>query len=166
MPKSKLSINQRQDTPKKNVGIGQLTWNIPMTEDQWETQRCVYKLFYDDKFLIVKAGNTLSGSLFLIEKEYGHFVSHKHDQAVGSEKSSLYFMWHKLIKNNPGGTFRLEIVLETQDMYKLLMQEQRCLNESWGKDKNCMNRDATAYISKKVVTKGQLMAFRRYSKNL
>jgi len=153
----------RQYDLKPNITRAKLVWDLQLTDDQWETQACVYKLYYGDIYLIVKAGNTLSGSLYLIEKEYRMFVSHDYEKA--EDKAARYFKFHKYIKDHPGKKWVIEIVLEDQSMYRLLMKEQELLNKHWV-DNNCANRDPEAYIPKKNVNKGQISAFKRYSKNL
>ncbi len=128
---------------------------IFLDEDYSENESCVYKLFYGERYVIIKA-KVLAGSIFLFEKGYAAFIGAGGGTGWGNGgqgqkewdgTNTFYFKFYTYIHNNPGLKFRVEILLETNDPYQLLKREEqelrRCMN-----DKKCYNSNITAYIPK------------------
>jgi hypothetical protein len=124
------------------------------TVDQ-EVESCVYKLFYGEKYIIVK-GKTLSGSIyFILTNGYSKFLAagggrgNKNGgtgQKEWEDNNNFYKKFYTWIKRN-NLSFKIEILLETNNPYQLLKAEQVALNMSI-KDKNCLNNNVTSYIPK------------------
>jgi hypothetical protein len=148
---------------------------ILIPDEYFETESCVYKLYYGDKYLIVK-GKTLAGSIFFIEKGYASVISsgggkqRTHDiQKEWEDKNKFYFKFYKHIYDNPKLQFRIEVLLETNNAYHLLKREQQELTKSI-RDKKCLNSNLTSYIPKfntktnmyGWITKKQVASFRRF----
>lgn len=120
---------------------------------------CIYRLWYGDKYVIVK-GKNLAGSIFLIQKGLAYFFAgggkvgngtpagiagegHKEGQG----KNTFYFQFYTHVKENPGLEWKAEVVMESDNGYQLLKREQIELMLSI-KDKRCLNSNVEAYIPK------------------
>jgi len=127
-------------------------FSIP--EEHIETESCVYFLSYGDKYVIVK-GKTLAGSIYLIEKGYAGFIAggklnmrgNGHKQWEG--KNSFYFKFYTYIKKNPGLQMRVDVIIESNDPFLLLLVEQTALQEKM-RDKKCLNSNVESYIPKYI----------------
>jgi hypothetical protein len=120
---------------------------LELTDDQLEVGSCVYKLFYGDKYVIVKA-KTLSGSIYLFQKGLMGFLNASGIMGKeGYTENTFFFRLYKGIKKTPKQPFRIEILLESNDPYSLLVAEQAYLNESI-KDKKCLNVNVLSYVPK------------------
>lgn len=145
-----------------------------------ETESCVYKLSYGDRYIIAK-GKTLAGSIFLFEKGYAYFLlggggtgnevsgtGHKE----GEGKNTFYFKIYKYIKEHPNLEFNLQVLLESNNGYQLLKTEQLELNKAI-RDKKCLNSNIEAYIpqyrtktkSYGWISNGYVHAFKKFLKN-
>lgn len=119
---------------------------IPIQDEYFEVESCVYKLYYGNRYVIVK-GKTLAGSIYLIEKGYANFISSwggikgKESEDVNSYYKKFYLYIHK----KPKLSFRVELLLESNDGSKLLMKECNELNRSI-RDKKCLNNNVEPYI--------------------
>lgn len=147
-----------------------------------ETESCLYKLYYGDKYIIAK-GKTLAGSVFLIEKGYAYFIAggggtgRRHlggeGQKEGDGKNTYYRKFYTYIKKNPGLEFRIEVILEDNNGYQLLKAEQVELNKAF-RDKKLMNNNITSYIpqyraktkSYGWISRAHVMNFKRFVKNM
>lgn len=151
---------------------------ILIQDEYIETECCVYKLYYGDRYVIIK-GKTLAGSVFFFEKGYAAVISSGsknrpiHDiQKEWEDKNSFYFRIYKYIHDNPKLQFRIEVLLETNNAYNLLKREEIELRASF-KDKKCLNSNITSYIpkynkkSKKYgwINRGSVLAFKKYLKS-
>lgn len=128
---------------------------IVISEDYFETESCVYKLFYGDRYVIVKA-KTLAGSIYLFEKGYASFIAGGggtgKDKAGEGQKewdgtNTFYFKFYKYIHDHAGFLFNIEVILETNNCYQLLKREEIELSASFT-NKKCFNSNVTAYIPK------------------
>lgn len=148
---------------------------ISLTEEQHETESCLYKLCYGKKYIVVK-GKTLAGSVYLIEKGYAYFIAggdHGEGHKEGDGKNTFYHKFYQYIKDNPGLVFRLEVVLETNNGYQLLKNEQIELNKAFY-DKNLLNNNLTAYLPKYRqqtgsygwISRAHVLNFRKFQKSL
>lgn len=121
---------------------------IPILEEYFEIESCIYKLYYGKKYVIVK-GKTLSGSIYLIEKGYANFIT-----AWGGVKgkecddvNSYYKKFYIYIHKNPKLQFKIEVILESNNGYELLLKEHIELNLSMH-DKKCLNNNVESYVPK------------------
>lgn len=128
---------------------------ILIPDEYLETESAVYKLYYGEKYVIVK-GKTLAGSVYLIEKGYGGFIAggggtgNKAGGAGQNEwdgTNAYYFKFYTYIYNNPGLQFNVLVLLESNNAYQLLKREQQELNKSFT-DKSCLNNNVQAYLPK------------------
>lgn len=128
--------------------------NIPVDIDA-----CVYRLWYGDKYVIVK-GKNLAGSVYLIQKGLAYFLAgggkasessaagvkgegHKEGQG----KNTFYFQFYTFVKDHPGLEWKVEVVLESDNGYQLLKREQIELAGAIN-DKRCLSGNVEAYIPK------------------
>lgn len=120
---------------------------------------CVYRLWYSDKYVIVK-GKNLAGSVFLIQKGMAYFLAgggRASEQSAagvsgeghkeGQGKNTFYFQFYTHIKTNPSLEWKVELVFESDNGYQLLKREQIELAGAI-KDKRCLNSNVEAYIPK------------------
>lgn len=115
-----------------------------------EIESCLYKLYYGDRYVIVK-GKTLAGSVYLIEKGYAGFLAGGKlaERGFGlkawKSKNAYYFKLYSYMKKFPSLQFRVEVLLESNNGYQLLKHEyielQKCI-----RDKKCLNSNVTSYI--------------------
>jgi hypothetical protein len=150
-----------------------MSFNIPNIDQ--ETESCLYRLCYGDKYIIAK-GKTLAGSIFLLEKGYAYFIAGGKDgkgHNEGDGKNSYYYQFYMHIWSNPGLEWRLEVLLETNNGYDLLKREQQELTAAF-KDKNLLNNNLHSYIPKyrsstKMygwINKGHVLAFKKFLKRM
>lgn len=100
-------------------------------------QGCVFKLFWGEKYVIVKC-KTFAYAKKIIEKSmFYHFKTGMND--------NLYGRFFDYIKTAPFYSLRVEILAETENPYQLLIKEQLSLNEAKN-DQNCLNASFDAYI--------------------
>lgn len=148
-----------------------------LPEIDYEVESCVYKIYYGDKYLIVK-GKTLSGSVyFLLQNGYSKFLaagggtgnkSGGSGQKEWEDNNNLYKKFYRWIQNN-SLSFRIEVVLESNNAYQLLKTEQILLNNSI-RDKKCLNNNVISYIPKYRektnsygwISKKDVASFRRF----
>jgi hypothetical protein len=128
---------------------------IPISDEHFEIESCVYKLYYGNRYIIVK-GKTLTGSIYLIEKGYAVFLAAgggqgKKSGGKGQEEwdgvNSYYLKFYLYIYKKPKLPFRIEILLESNNGYDLLMREHNELNACM-KDKKCLNSNVESYMPK------------------
>lgn len=150
---------------------------ITIPDEYFEVESCVYKLYYGDRYVIVK-GKTLSGSVYLIERGYAAMLTAGGGTGWGrggqGQKewdgvNTYYFKFYSFIQKHPGLQFKIELLLESTNHYDLLKTEQLALNESI-KDSKCLNSNLTSYIPiyrKKTrmygwINKGSVLAFKKF----
>lgn len=105
------------------------------------TEPCVYKLSFNDRYVIVKAKNHIS-SIEAIQKSLNQFMRHSE---VQRNPENLYYHFFSYIEKIEEGMFVVDSILETNNAYDLLKCEQTELNKSV-KDKKCLNNNTEAYI--------------------
>lgn len=128
---------------------------IPILDEYFEVESCVYKLYYGNRYVIVK-GKTLTGSVYLIERGYAAFLAAGGGQGSkqggkGQEEwdgvNNYYKKLYLYIYKKPNLSFRIEILLESNNGYDLLMKEHTELTTSI-RDKKCLNNNVEPYIPK------------------
>jgi hypothetical protein len=128
--------------------------NIPI-----DILACVYRLWYGDKYVIVK-GKNLAGSVFLIQKGLAYFIAgggKASEQSAagvkgeghkeGQGKNTFYFQFYTHVKTNPSLNWQVEVIIESDNGYQLLKGEQIELAAAIA-DKRCLNSNVEAYIPK------------------
>lgn len=108
---------------------------------EYGVNSCVYKLSFNDHYVIVKAKDHCS-SVAAIQKAYNQFMRHSEFQR---KPDNIYHYFFSYCEKQKEGTFRVDILLEDSNPYNLLVAEQKELNKSM-KDKKCLNALADAYI--------------------
>jgi hypothetical protein len=124
-----------------------------------DVDACVYRLWYSDKYIIVK-GKNLAGSVFLIQKGLAYFLAgggRASEQSAagvageghkeGQGKNTFYFQLYSFVKANPLREWKVEVLLESDNGYQLLKREQMELDGAIA-DKRCLNSNVQAYIPK------------------
>lgn len=130
---------------------------------------CVFKLFYENKFVVVK-GKSLVGSLKNISKAVEDF-SKKPMEDWPQDHLYLHFIEYILEKGADVPAYKIEIVLVTPNRVELLKAEQTCLWENRN-DPDCLNNAVDAYIpvwnEEKAlfgwINKGEFLAFTRWKR--
>lgn len=150
---------------------------ILIPDEYFEVESTVYKLYYGDRYIIVK-GKTLTGSIYLIERGYAAFISAGggsgnksggQGQKEGDGKNTFYFKFYSYIHDNPKLQFNVQVLLESNNPYELLKLEELQLRASI-RDKKCLNNNVTAYIPKYNkkstmygwINKGSVLAFKKF----
>jgi len=129
---------------------------------------CVYKLSFNEKYLIIKAKDHLA-SIQTMQKSLNQFMRNSELQR---KPDNLYFHFFSYIEKAKEGEFKTEILLETDNQYDLLKEEQLQLDKGI-KDKNCMNNSMQAYIplyNEETghfgwITRGAVLNFKKWLKN-
>lgn len=126
-----------------------------LPEIDYEVAACIYKLYYGDRYVIIK-GKTLAGSIyFVLQNGYSKFLAAGGGtgrkkggagQKEWEESNHFYKKFYRWVKKN-SFTFTVEVILESDDAYELLKREQIELNKSI-RDKKCLNNNVLAYIPK------------------
>lgn len=118
---------------------------------------CVYKIYYGQKYLIIK-GKSLAGSIhLLIGNGYKQYVNSLKKQSSSVHKrlnkhvewlgvNTYYIQFYKWV-NSTQNSFEIDIIIEDENGYNLLKQEQLALDACLS-DKNCLNNNITSYIPK------------------
>jgi hypothetical protein len=143
------------------------TWLIPVPDDIYETDGCVFKLHYDGKYIVVM-GKTLIRQIESIENDISRFTT--------KNKKSLYYRFCKHVKENPGKEFTIEIVLVSDNPYQLLKTTQSLLDIGVKEKRKCCNKHSKPFISKSIqaprnsaktphwISRGHYLNFRSWQK--
>lgn len=131
-----------------------------------DIQEVVYRLSYAGKFIIVK-GNTLAGSLIIINNTYSQYGKDKK-----RFKKHLYGRLYSHVVSNPTGKFTVKVLtyrLPVVSQFDLLRREQMeldknqgnplCLNNRWDAYVPNYNKDTDKYG---WISKDAVMQLRRY----
>lgn len=110
-------------------------------------QGCVYKLWYADRYVVVKA-KTLVRSVQTIEVDLGYFFTER------EKEKNLYYDFYIHIEANPGHEFKIELILQSNNPFELLKAEFLALEHGYG-DEKCMNKEFEPYIPKNTQRKGK-----------
>lgn len=158
--KVKLSVNKSDGTLSViEEEVNNIAREINrQVKSDLSTGSCVYKLYYGDRYMILK-GKTLAGSIFLIAKGLAYHILGGQGTGNGvyepvgpgrkKNQGANDFNWkfYSFIKNNPGLVWRLEMILASENGYQLLKAEQKALT-ACSSDPNLMNSSTAAYIPK------------------
>jgi hypothetical protein len=141
---SETRNNFRKQNPVKKALADSMNWGIEEMVNDYSTLPTVYKFYYGDVFLIIKS-KSLSGGIYQLQRMYGYYVAYEHK--IHDEAGNYYALFYEHIKKNPDLKFRVEIILQSESAYDLLMAEQNALEE-FHNSKKCRNSNVTAYINK------------------
>src|SRR5690242_17623892 len=111
---------------------------------------CVYKLWYADKYIILKC-KTLARSIFGIKTDLHYFFK---GTPGGTKESDLYFDFYVHVQEVPFQKFKVEIILSSNNPLELLKCEQIELEKAYD-DPNCMNKSFEVYIPKHTQVNGK-----------
>lgn len=126
----------------------------------------VVKIFYGkSKYVVVKCKKEYD-SIKSIEKQLASFL-----RGGKRNEGSMYIHLFDYVKSNPGGSFRVKLILESESPYELLKAEQSALKEG-RKDPNMLNNNIEAYIPQfdadsgyyGWLSKADVMNFKRWIK--
>lgn len=123
---------------------------------------CVYKLFWGEKYIIVKCKTFLRSKTIFEQSLEAYLRRGKRD----NHYTSLF----KYIKSIPYLNFTTEILFESENPYRLLVEEQIQL-DSAKNDENCLNESFDAYVPvliqgkrKTWINRGHYLNFRIWLK--
>lgn len=131
----------------------------------------VYKLYYMDKYIVVKC-KTLRRSLEMINWDLSRYFR---DTEKGATRNNDYYPFYDFIFENEGGELSLEPLFVSNNPYQLLIHETLAMDEARS-DENCLNkRPMVPYIPPKTnqmlcsswINRGYYLNFRKwYAKHL
>lgn len=149
---TKIDRSNRALSPKKHKNpeaaefAKSFTYGIP--ELQSEVKGCVYKLWYGQKFMIIKA-KYLRNSLEIRQRNYAYFYYNNH-QSNDRLKNDQDFKFFDYCRKHHGKfSYRVELVLESESPLELLEAEQELLLAEM-RNKKCMNNSIVSYLPKWV----------------
>ncbi len=141
---------------------------IPVPDDIYEMDGCVFKLYYGEKYVIVM-GKTLIRQIESIENDISRFTT--------KNKKSLYYRFCRYVKENPGKEFKIELALISDNPYQLLKTAQSLLDIGEKEKGKCLNKHFYPFISKSIqaprefiknphwISRGHYLNFRSWQKN-
>ncbi len=102
---------------------------------------CVYKLWYAEKYIVIKC-RTLARSCENLNTNIEYYFKN-----IGKDKHQKdnYLQFYQHIHQNNQGKFKIEVLLQSNNPYQLLMSEQLALDEVID-DENCLNIIFDAYV--------------------
>jgi len=101
---------------------------------------CVYKLYYNDFFIICKSKDMQDG-IKRIQRSLKSFL--EGNTTIRQDNPYLHFF--NQVAESPDGTFKYEIIIESNNPYTLLVAEQKAINEN-AMNPYCLNNNFVAYI--------------------
>lgn len=107
--------------------------------DLWSETPSIVKVAYGNKYVIVKCKKQ-SSSLKSIENSLNAFI-----RGGVNNPEGLYYHLYNYVKEHPGNKFKVTCILETDNVYHLLKEEQDQLDNN-KKNKNFLNNQVDAYI--------------------
>lgn len=102
---------------------------------------CVYKMLFNDRYIIVKAKDHQL-SVQVMQKALNQFFRNSESQ---HNPENLYYHFFSYIKKHKEGKFVVEILVESDNPYQLLVSEQTELDKAKG-DNRCLNNNVDAYV--------------------
>jgi hypothetical protein len=109
-----------------------------------DVESCVYKLSYGRGYVIIKA-KILYGSLRAMQKSLNQYAN---GSAGQHSKKSLYWKFFNYVVMHPNNKFKVQILLESKNGYRLLKAEQHYVKKAKRDKKFGMNVRGGAYIPK------------------
>lgn len=133
----------KHDPNKKEIADS-MNWGIEEMIKGYPETPAVYKFYYGEAFLICKS-KSLSGGIYQLQKMYGYYIAYDHTphDDIGNYNAQFY----EYIKRNPDLKFRVEVILQSESAYDLLIAEQNALDQ-YGRNKKCKNSNVDAYVNK------------------
>lgn len=127
-----------------------MAYNIPILPNVDYAKGCVYKLWYENRFVVVKC-KTLFRSVDNITKGFAFFLT---GTKKAQKEEDYYHEFFSFIQENPFNNFKIEVILQSNNPLELLKCEQRQLNIA-KYDPRCMNNNFDAYIPKFTQVNGK-----------
>lgn len=110
-----------------------------------EVQGCVYRIWYDNHFIVVM-GKTFARSLTSIINDMGRF---RKGVREGKSENNLYKNFYYHVLKNPDGEFKIQILIKHDNQFQLLKWCQIALAEGQYSDQ-CLNSKYTPYINQNI----------------
>lgn len=127
-----------------------MAYSIQIPSDIDQFQGYVYKLWYQERFVIVKC-KTLWRSVDNITKGFSFFLT---GTKKAQKEEDYYHEFFVFVQENPFNDFRVEVILQSNNPLELLICEQKQLNIA-KYDPRCMNNNFSAYIPKFTQVNGK-----------
>ncbi len=122
-----------------------IRYKLPIAEfRQDDINSCVYRLSYGKGYVIVKA-KILWGSLKQIQKSLNQYAK---GSAGQHSKKSLYWKFFAYVVSHPNNTFKVKVLLESENRYRLLKAEQHYVKKAKKDKRFGMNVYSGPYIPK------------------
>lgn len=129
-------------------------------------ESCVVKVKYGNKYIIVKC-KSLPQGMKNLENAVNAFI-----RGGANNPAGMYYHLINYVKTHPGNTFKVEMILESDNAYYLLKKEQEELDLGRGNE-NFLNNQLQAYIpaydeEKQAygwIPKSSVLHFRKYIKH-
>jgi hypothetical protein len=128
---------------RHEISIGGST--IKASDELMAAQGCVYKLFYND-YYIIQVGETFAKSINVVHTAL--FYTAKGTKSAEKE-GTMFFKLTEAVKNAPHGQYAIEILLVSDKPYQLLKQGQMALFGAKN-DPFCLNRSFDVYVGKYI----------------
>lgn len=111
-----------------------------------DTLECVYRLYYDEKYIIVMA-KSMYRSVWSINEDLIRY----HKGVTDKAKDGLYGNFCKYVIDNPNRKFSFDMLLISKNPYRLLQCCQLELDKAQS-DTNCLSPNAEPYLSPNIQT--------------
>jgi len=105
------------------------------------TTSCLYKLSFNDRYVIIKAKNH-EDSVKTMQKSLNQFERGSEFQR---NPNNRYFPFFEYVCKNRNGMFLVEIILESDNIYSLLKEEQLLIDKN-RHDKKFLLNATEAYL--------------------
>lgn len=133
------------------------------------TGHIVYKLFYQNKYVVV-AGKTIQRSIENINTGLLYFFK---NTPKGRNPNDRYYKFYCYVADNPFGNFSIDIVYRTENPFEFLKSEHLALQEA-KKNENCLNTSFEVYIpqftqvngKKSWINRGYYLNFMNWKRDL
>lgn len=123
---------------------------ISISEEFIDAEYCVFKLYYGEKYVVLM-GKTLFRQVEIIRYNLAYYFKRGDHKIERKNKSDQDFCtdFYKYIHDNPGKDFRIEVVIEDPNPYKLLQSNQIELDKGFNND-DCLNINTQPELSKYI----------------
>jgi hypothetical protein len=129
----------RIDTQKKNPKIE--------TDIYYGIGGCVFKVFYGDKY-IISMGKYLKNALDMLNIDISG-MKNKRDSLFKKDKGGQFIIFSDYVYNNPDHEFKVDILLRSNNPYRLLKRCQVELDDAIA-DRDCLNSFFIPFLSRKI----------------
>ncbi len=142
-----------------------MAYEIPLIPN---VSGCVYKLWYYEKYVIVKC-KTLARSVMIVKETFARFFK---NTPKGRKETDYYHKLFVYVMDNPFNDFSIEIILQSDNPYELLKAEYLSL-QAGKADEKCLNQEFDVYIpvftqvngKKSWINRGYYLNFMEWKRN-